>query len=185
MQQDIVNDHQEEAQGWKWEQIKEIIESGELARLKRSRQMTDKYHEHKKRTAGLDMNQYVLQKLGWSLDEPQLENAAAKAFSSSTLYAVRANDFRVTSSLVLYTLFSGPRLPCQYIPQIRPCAKRPRSHECIFAGTAATASTSKLGSRGLVCQLPGTTKCCPDFPRSRAAFLPTGTLFRGTGKNDR
>lgn len=57
MQQDIVNDHQEEAQGWKWEQIKEIIESGELARLKRSRQMTDKYHEHKKRTAGLDMNQ--------------------------------------------------------------------------------------------------------------------------------
>lgn len=28
MQQDIVNDHQEEAQGWKWEQIKEIIESG-------------------------------------------------------------------------------------------------------------------------------------------------------------
>ena len=61
MQQDIVNDHQEEAQGWKWEQIKEIIESGELARFRNEAQMTDKYHEHKKRTAGLDMNQYVLQ----------------------------------------------------------------------------------------------------------------------------
>lgn len=113
MQQDIVNDHQEEAQGWKWEQIKEIIESGELARLKRSRQMTDKYHEHKKRTAGLDMNQYVLQKLGWSLDEPQLENAAAKAFSSSTLYAVRANDFpyNFEPGVVHLVLWSKVALP--------------------------------------------------------------------------
>ena len=43
MQQDIVNDNQEEAQEWKWEQIKDIIESGDLALLKRSRQMTEKY----------------------------------------------------------------------------------------------------------------------------------------------
>lgn len=93
MQQDIVNDNQEEAQEWKWEQIKDIIESGDLALLKRSRQMTEKYHEHKKRTAGLDMNQYVLQKLGWSPNGPQYEDPAAKAFNASTLYAVRANDF--------------------------------------------------------------------------------------------
>ncbi|KAF4001971.1 hypothetical protein FOB22_005673 [Saccharomyces cerevisiae] len=125
MQQDIVNDHQEEAQGWKWEQIKEIIESGELARLKRSRQMTDKYHEHKKRTAGLDMNQYVLQKLGWSLDEPQLEMLPRRLLVLLLYMLCVPTISRITSSLVLYTLFSGPRLPCQYIPQIRPCAQRP------------------------------------------------------------
>ncbi|CAI4036810.1 hypothetical protein SMKI_16G1080 [Saccharomyces mikatae IFO 1815] len=93
MQQDNVCDNQADVQECKWEEIQDIIESGELARLKRSRQMTEKYHDHKKRTAGLDMNQYILQKLGWLPDESHCEDTIAKAFSETALYAVRANDF--------------------------------------------------------------------------------------------
>ncbi|EHM99920.1 YPL067C-like protein [Saccharomyces cerevisiae x Saccharomyces kudriavzevii VIN7] len=93
MQHDIVGDDEEEAQEQKWAHVKDLIDSGELARLKRSRQMTEKYHEHKRKTAGLDINQYVLQKLGWSPDKSQHEDVPSKAFSARTLYAVRANDF--------------------------------------------------------------------------------------------
>ena len=93
MQHDIAGNDQAEARELKWDEIKDIIESGELARLKRSKETTEKYHEHKRLTTGLDMNQYMLQQLGWSSDEPQPQDAVERAFSSRTLYVLRANDF--------------------------------------------------------------------------------------------
>ncbi|CAI4054480.1 hypothetical protein SUVZ_16G2190 [Saccharomyces uvarum] len=93
MQHDIVGDGQEEARELKWDEINGLIESGELARLKRSKEITEKYHEHKKLTAGLDMNQYMLKQLGWSPDEPQPQDAVERVFSARTLYTLRANDF--------------------------------------------------------------------------------------------
>ena len=93
MQHDIVGNDQVEACELKWDEIKGIIESGELARLKRSRETTEKYHEHKRLTSGLDMNQYMLQQLGWSSDKPQSQDAVERAFSERALYVLRANDF--------------------------------------------------------------------------------------------
>ncbi|EJS41368.1 YPL067C [Saccharomyces arboricola H-6] len=113
MKHDSSHVDQAEAQVLKWAEIKDIIESGQLARLKRSRQITEKYHEHKKRNIGLDMNQYVLQKLGWSLDGPQQEDAATRAFSARSLYAVRPNDFpyRFEQGVVHLVLWSKIALP--------------------------------------------------------------------------
>ncbi|KAL3233758.1 Uncharacterized protein RNJ44_03798 [Nakaseomyces bracarensis] len=84
-----------------WAEIKDIIASGELQRLKRAPEETARYHEHKRILAeqNVEIGDYILGQLGWSVTElgeiNQISDDARlqKSFSSTELYKLSLNDF--------------------------------------------------------------------------------------------
>lgn len=84
-----------------WASIKQNIESGELQNLKRSPIETEKYHEHKRILAekNIEIGDYILNKLGWTLTELASVNDISEeeklslSFSRKDLYKLSVNDF--------------------------------------------------------------------------------------------
>lgn len=84
-----------------WAEIKDIVASGELQRLKRGREETERYHEHKRVLAeqNISIGDYVLSKLGWTAKEIEELNAVdddmklKMCFSREGFYKVTGNDF--------------------------------------------------------------------------------------------
>lgn len=84
-----------------WIEIKEIVASGELQRLKRCPEETEKYHEHKRVLAEqhVSIGDYILSKLGWSEKELEEFNGddddtrLSRSFSNRDLFKLTVNDF--------------------------------------------------------------------------------------------
>ncbi|QLL32591.1 hypothetical protein HG536_0D01130 [Torulaspora globosa] len=85
-----------------WDQIKQLIASGQLDRLHRDDECARRYREHRRSLGKVDLSTYVLRKLQWSSEEIEFLNSdryktreqkIEACFSSRSLYSVTRNDF--------------------------------------------------------------------------------------------
>lgn len=85
-----------------WDRAKQLIRSGQLNLLVRSKECTRRYREHKKSLGKVDVSSFVLNKLQWSeqnleyLNEQKFKTKHEKieaALSDRSLYKLTKNDF--------------------------------------------------------------------------------------------
>ncbi|CCD23475.1 GIG1 family protein NDAI_0B04410 [Naumovozyma dairenensis CBS 421] len=85
-----------------WKQVNDYVSKNELYNLRRSPEQTLKYHKHRDSLKGINVTEFILQKLHWNLDELENLNSikfktddekTKACFSNSSLYQVTLNDF--------------------------------------------------------------------------------------------
>lgn len=107
-----------------WDDVKEYISTGELYKLRRSKDETVRYRAHKQELSdeGISIIDSVLQKLDWTLDNleeinveryPNDEEKLKASFSSKDLFKLLPNDFpyMFQPNIIHLLVWSKIRLP--------------------------------------------------------------------------
>lgn len=85
-----------------WPRVKELIKTGKLDQLVRSKETAEEYRVHKASLRNIDVSLYILSRLNWSIDElaylntykfPSTNDKIAACLTDKGYYKITKNDY--------------------------------------------------------------------------------------------